>query len=159
MYAAFFFQAGKKPRHAIFDQGPQFFCDAFKAWCQRLKIKPRFGAVGQHGSIAIVERFIRSFKTECVGSLPLVPMHIEQMLAELEFYAAWFNEERPHQALGGRTPNEVYFRRKPANTKPRLEPGSPLRKSRGRDAWDCGRRRGERRKLCSKDTATTNDEA
>jgi hypothetical protein len=122
LYAAFLFQAGKKPRHAIFDQGPQFFCDAFKAWCQRLKIKPRFGAVGQHGSIAIVERFIRSFKTECVGSLPLVPMHIEQMLAELELYAAWFNEHRPHQALGGRTPNEVYFRRKPANTKPRLEP-------------------------------------
>jgi len=72
LYAAFLFQAGKKPRHAIFDQGPQFFCDAFKAWCQRLKIKPRFGAVGQHGSIAIVERFIRSFKTECVGSLTII---------------------------------------------------------------------------------------
>ena len=44
------------------------------------------------------------------------------MLAELELYAAWFNEERPHEALGGRTPNEVYHRRVAANTKPRLEP-------------------------------------
>jgi len=114
--------AGKHPKHAIFDKGPQFFCDEFKAWCKRRKIKPRYGAIGKHGSIAIVERFIRSFKTECIRRLAIVPMRIEQMVAELQFYADWFNEERGHTALGGKTPNEVYFKRKPANENPRFEP-------------------------------------
>ena len=34
-------------------------------------------------------------------------------------------------ALQGRTPNEVYFRRKPANEKPRYEPRAKY----PRDAW------------------------
>jgi putative transposase len=116
--------AGAKPKHAIFDKGPQFFCAEFKAWCKRRNIKPRFGAVGNHGSIAIVERLIRSFKTECTRRLALVPMLFGKMVAEIELYADWFNEFRPHEALGGRTPNEVYFSRRPANTRPRHEPRS-----------------------------------
>ena len=34
----------------------------------------------------------------------------------------WYNEHRPSQALSGRTPNEVYFDRAPANERPRYEP-------------------------------------
>lgn len=44
------------PKHLICDKGSQFFCEGFEVWCRRPEIKPRFGAVGQHGSIAIVER-------------------------------------------------------------------------------------------------------
>jgi hypothetical protein len=32
----------------------------FKDWCDGQGITPRFGAVGQHGSIALIERFILS---------------------------------------------------------------------------------------------------
>jgi len=114
--------AGRHPKHAVFDRGPQFDCDEFRAWCHRRHIKPRYGAVGRHGSIAIVERFIRSMKTECTRRLAIVPVRLASMVAELERYLAWFNESRPHEALGGRTPNEIYFRRVPKNTRPRLEP-------------------------------------
>lgn len=34
----------------------------FKDWCDRKTIKPRFGKVGEHGSIAIVERLIVTTK-------------------------------------------------------------------------------------------------
>jgi hypothetical protein len=30
--------------------------------------------------------------------------------AKLRAYVRWFNEERPHQGLGRRTPDEVHFR-------------------------------------------------
>src|SRR5262249_15223573 len=50
--------AGRAPRHLISDKGRQFFpSKGYRRWCQRHDIRPRFGAVGQHGSIAVVERF------------------------------------------------------------------------------------------------------
>jgi transposase InsO family protein len=41
-----------KPKHLIVDQGSQFNCEHFeKKWCEDMDILPRFGAVGQHGSM------------------------------------------------------------------------------------------------------------
>ncbi len=37
-------------------------------------------------------------------------------------YLKWYEEHRPHQGLGGQTPNEVYYGRLPANEQPRFEP-------------------------------------
>ncbi|HEY2253356.1 MAG TPA: hypothetical protein VGH74_19920 [Planctomycetaceae bacterium] len=36
--------------------------------------------------------------------------------------AGWYNEHLPHTSLKGVTPNEIYFKRFPANRKPRIEP-------------------------------------
>jgi transposase InsO family protein len=58
--------AGRAPRYIVCDKGPQFWCPGFKRWCKRHKIKPpRYGAVGKHGSIAVIERFILTMKTLC----------------------------------------------------------------------------------------------
>ena len=57
-------QTGTPPKYIICDKGSQFRCKHFKRWCKRRKIRPRFGAVGQYGSIAIIERFIRTLKDE-----------------------------------------------------------------------------------------------
>ena len=113
-------KARKAPRYIICDKGPQFWCEGFKACCRDRGIRPRFGAVGRHGSIAVVERFIRSMKTECTRRI-LIPMRRETFRKELCLYAEWYNEHRPHQTLDSRTPNEVYFDRPPANEAPRLE--------------------------------------
>jgi transposase InsO family protein len=52
-----------QPKHLIVDQGPEFNCEHFKdVWCKAKGILPRFGAVGKHGSIAVVERFHRTMK-------------------------------------------------------------------------------------------------
>jgi putative transposase len=113
--------ADTKPKYIICDKGPQFWCDGFKRWCKRRRVRPRFGAVGQHGGIAIVERFIRSLKSEFTRRtlMPLQQAIIRQFLQD---YAGWFNEHRPSQALGGRTPDEVYNGKHPANRWPRFEP-------------------------------------
>ena len=46
-----------------------------------------------------------------------------------------FNEHRPHMSLGGRTPDEVYFARKPANRRPR---GSPCARPQTLVQGKCG---------------------
>ena len=56
-------KAKQKPRYIVCDRGPQFDCQDFRDWCQRKGIKkPRYGAVGKKGSIAVVERFILTLK-------------------------------------------------------------------------------------------------
>jgi transposase InsO family protein len=114
-------RAGRSPKYIISDKGKQFWCRSFKRWCRRRSIRPRFGAVGEHGSIAIVERFIRSMKNECTFRI-LVPLRLDAMRCELGLYAVWYNEHRPSQALGGRTPWEVYVGLQPANARSRFEP-------------------------------------
>ena len=122
-----------RPKHLIVDQGPEFKCQHFEdVWCQAQNILPRFGAVGRHGSIAVVERFHRTAK-EMLRRIviPEDPSHFER---ELQCIVDWYNEHRPHMTFSGKTPNEVYFSRSPANEQPRIEPrrnwprGSPCAK-------------------------------
>jgi hypothetical protein len=113
--------AGAAPKYIICDKGQQFWCGGFKDWCHGNGIKPRFGAVGQHGSIALIERFILSLKNECTRII-LVPLRGEPFRRELRWYADWFNQDRPHSALDGKTPHEVYYKLSPACERQRFEP-------------------------------------
>lgn len=114
-------QAQVSPKHLICDKGTQFCCDAFKAWCHQREITPRYGAVGRHGSIAVIERFMGTMKREATRRL-LVSSRSDLFRNELQLFIDWYNESRPHSALNGRTPNEAYFDRAPANRRPRYEP-------------------------------------
>lgn len=114
-------KTGATPRYIICDRGTQFDSNGFKMWCKRHKIRPRFGGIGRHGSIAVVERAILTLKT-LVRQLPLVPLRREEVRREIKLIVAWYNEIRPHSTLGGRTPNEVYYNHRPANQLPRFEP-------------------------------------
>ena len=117
-------KAGKAPRYIVCDRGKQFDCDAFRRWCKRKGIKrPRYGAIGHHGSIAVVERFILTMKS-LLSHLTLMPYRHEAFLRELTAIMEWYNRSRPHSWLGGKTPEEVYFGRFPANRRPRFEPRS-----------------------------------
>ena len=98
---------GVAPRHIISDKGSQFHCKDFRQWCKRKKIRPRYGAVGKYGSIAIIERFIRSLKSEHTRRI-FVPFRLVDFRKDLACYIDWYNEFRPHQSLAGRTPQDVY---------------------------------------------------
>ncbi len=111
--------AGQAPRYVVTDKGKQFWCRSFKRWCRRRRIRPRYCAVGQSASIAIVERFIRSMKQECTRCL-LVPTSLFVIRSELRSYAIWYNSYRPHATLGGDTPHEACLQR--ATRRRRLEP-------------------------------------
>ena len=57
---------GTAPKYLVCDRGSQFDCQGFRDWCRRKGIKPpRYGAIGQHGRIAVVERFILTLKDGC----------------------------------------------------------------------------------------------
>ncbi len=110
--------ASAAPKYIICDKGQQFWCDAFKAWCDSPGITPRFGAVGQHGSIALVERFILTLKNECMRIIR-VPLSRDASHQELTCFANWYNQSRPHSSLNGKTPDEVYHDLLPACERPR----------------------------------------
>ena len=115
-------KAKATPKYIICDRGLQFDCKPFRKWCRRKGIKkPRYGAVGKSGSIAVVERFILTLKT-ILGCLLLVPYRHDKFREELLAAVEWYNGCRPHTTLGGRTPDEVYYHKFPANRKPRCEP-------------------------------------
>jgi putative transposase len=114
-------KAGAAPKYIVCDRGKQFDCDGFRIWCQEKGIRPpRYGALGQHGSIAVIERCIRTLK-ESLRRLTVIPYSRRAFQRELNLIADWHNEHRPHETLGGRTPNEVYYDRFPAHRRPRYE--------------------------------------
>jgi putative transposase len=125
-------KAGALPGHIISDKGAQFFGrdeeTQYQLWCKERGVKTRFGAVGKKGSIAVIERFMLSLKQEALRRV-IVPMGIQAMQCIVEQYLAWYNGCRPHTALGGRTPDEVFEGRAAANQEPRFEPRTcyPLR--------------------------------
>ena len=93
---------GRDARRSILicDRGSQFDCEGFRDWCRRAGIKPpRYGAIGQHGSIAVVERFILTLKDGCTRLL-LVPYRRESFLRELALFREWYNEARPAYDVG-----------------------------------------------------------
>jgi hypothetical protein len=108
--------------YVISDQGSQFR-ENYELLCDARGIKPRFGAIGQHGPIAVLERFNRTLKDELIRKI-LVPLRVSDFNEELIRYVIWYNEHRPHQYLNGRTPNEVYESRFPARDGPRLDTSS-----------------------------------
>ncbi len=71
------------------------------------KVKHRFGAVGQHGSIAVTERAIETLKYEWLKRVPVIRGYLH-LLKLCDDFAVWYNEWRPHEFLGSATPSEVY---------------------------------------------------
>lgn len=114
---------GDAPKLLICDRGCQFECHGFRRWCGRTGIQVRYGAVGKQGSIAVVERLIRTLK-EILRQIVLIPMRRRAFCQELQRAVEWYNTIRPHGVLRGRTPDEVYSKRFPACRRPRYEPRS-----------------------------------
>jgi hypothetical protein len=89
---------------------------------RRTPILDRLRAIGKYGSLAVIERYIRSLKNECTRLLPIVPLAQAAFGRELDHYVGWHNAERPHSRFGARTPDEIYFGSFPACRRPRHEP-------------------------------------
>lgn len=88
------------------DQGSQFTSEAFTGVLLDAGIAISMDGRGRALDNIFVERLWRSVKHEDIylkgyGSLP-------ELLLGLTEYFAFYNHERPHQALGNRTPDAVY---------------------------------------------------
>ena len=71
------------PKHLITDKGPQFTSDEYEVWCVENEVNPRYGALGKHGSIALSERVVLTFKTESLQHV-LMPLSLKAMQAEAD---------------------------------------------------------------------------
>jgi putative transposase len=94
------------------DQGSQFTSLAFTGRLQAVGIRISMDGKGRWMDNVFIERLWRSLKYECVylnafetGS---------EARAGIGRWIAYYNAERPHSALGGRTPAEAYAGHRPA---------------------------------------------
>ena len=100
------------PKHIITDQEGVFTGVAFSELLEHWKVKPRFGAIGKHGSIAVTERAIRTLKEEWLRRVPLIRGfdHLAELCVS---FSVWYNRWRPHMHLEGARPDDFYQRDRP----------------------------------------------
>lgn len=87
------------------DQGTAFKSDAFTEFLQANQCGQTLAPVGKPEGMGRVERFHRSLKEECLQYEDIESL--EELNAVLESFRNHYNTQRPHQALGYRTPLEV----------------------------------------------------
>jgi putative transposase len=115
-----------RPSHFVSDRGSCFVGRVFRRMLKRLGARPRFGAIGKKGSIALIERLWRTLK-DTLGLRSLRPLVAGDLQEKVELGLVHYAHFRPHQALEGATPAEIYFGREPAHLSaippPRGRPG------------------------------------
>lgn len=89
------------------DQGSQFTSDGFTGVLKAHGIQISMDGRGCYHDNIFVERLWRTVKYECVY------LHAfdngRQLRQTLARYFDWYNRERPHAALGGKSPDDLYF--------------------------------------------------
>jgi putative transposase len=88
------------------DQGSQFTSKGFTDVLLENKIKISMDGKGRALDNIFVERLWRSVKYECVYLQEW--SSIKEIKAALSAYFEFYNNERPHQSLGGLTPSTVH---------------------------------------------------
>lgn len=98
------------PKHIITDQGSVILGEAFAELLESWGVKPRLGAVGMHGSIAVTERVMKTLKHEWLKRTPIIRGfdHLSDLCGN---FGIWYNDWRPHMTLDGHRPNDVYEQR------------------------------------------------
>ena len=103
-----FQEALKKGKPEIFntDQGAQFTSDAFTGLLQQHGVRISMDGKGSYNDNLFIERLWRSVKYEEVYLKAY--QDGREARTSIGNYFRFYNTERPHQALGYRTPTEVF---------------------------------------------------
>ncbi len=95
-----------KPKHLISDYGGQFTAGDFKTYIKHREIRHRYAKISKANGNSKVERFFKSLKYEFLNLFLFgSKARADRLLSE---YLEYYNEYRPHEALDGQIPNEVY---------------------------------------------------
>ena len=93
------------------DQGAQFTSEAFTGALKAHGVRISMDGKGRWLDNVYVERLWRSLKQEEVYRRAYET--VAEARKGITDYLRYFNEERPHQGLDNRTPDDVFYKRKP----------------------------------------------
>ena len=97
-------QTHGKPRAITVDNGPEFISKALAIWARENAVKLDFIEKGKPTQNAFIESFNGKFRDECLNQT--IFFTINDAKEKIELWRKEYNEERPHSALQGMTPNE-----------------------------------------------------
>jgi len=94
------------PKTLRVDNGPEFLGATFADWAQAAGMRIQYIQPGKPNQNAFIERFNRTLRDEILN------LYLFNDLDEVREAVHWwmieYNEERPHDSLGDRTPTEHY---------------------------------------------------
>jgi len=93
------------PCHIRLDNGPEFIAESLKKWAEGHGITLAHTEPGSPWQNGYIESFNGKFRDECLNQEVFFSRVEAQVV--VEWWRRSYNEERPHSALGGKTPAEV----------------------------------------------------
>ena len=93
-----------KPARVRVDNGPEFISSQFTEWCEKQNIVVQHIQPGKPVQNAYIERFNRTFRQDVLDAYLFEDLMQVRMIAE-----EWmndYNNHRPHEALGGISPQK-----------------------------------------------------
>lgn len=93
------------PKEIRCDNGPEFLSQAFADWCRIHEIGVRYIQPGKPNQNAFIERFNRTYREEVLDFYLFEDL--DQVREITHEWLGRYNEQRPHDALGG-IPPTVY---------------------------------------------------
>jgi len=92
------------PARIRLDNGPEFVSNALDRWAYENGVTLDFSRPGKPIDNAYVESFNGRFREECLNAHWF--LSLDDARDKIEAWRRFYNESRPHTALGGQTPNE-----------------------------------------------------
>lgn len=108
------------PQEMRCDNGPEFISQAFMDWCGSHEIRLRYIQPGKPNQNAFIERFNRTYRNEVLSSYLFEDL--DQVREITDGWILEYNEERPHDALGGLPPTLYRQSLKTKNSTFKLSP-------------------------------------
>jgi transposase InsO family protein len=93
---------GRKPKYIRSDNGPEFAADGVAAQLETWSVGQLFIAPGSPWENGFIESFNGKVRTELLNREWFYSL--EEAAIMIERWRRWYNEQRPHSALGGLTP-------------------------------------------------------
>ncbi|MEI6056479.1 MAG: IS3 family transposase [Lentisphaerota bacterium] len=94
------------------DQGCQFTSEAFIGELEKANVRISMDGKGRCLDNIFIERFWRSLKYEDIYMKDY--SNVKSLREGVESYIKFYNNVRPHQSLGYRTPSEIHYKREAA---------------------------------------------
>ena len=90
------------------DRGVQYACEDFRSLLNHYKVTQSMSRKGNCWDNAVAESFFKTIKTEELYQHPLIKA--EQLFSLIfKYIDGWYNTQRIHSALNGKTPWEVFY--------------------------------------------------